>query len=103
MAKITSSKWDYILKNGGNLRAAIRSEDPYAVIRELRKCYDELLDQGKIDEYDYESWTDQLDETLDDMEYEDDEYEVLEMAEYELGEFWDLCDNIRVWVDTKDY
>lgn len=92
-------RWNYTLKCGKALRNAIHSGDSYETIEQLRRAYQELLDAGIIDEYDYESYTEDFDMYIgSDDEY--DEYDDIEESiDYELGEFYDLCDNLGVWVD----
>ena len=88
------AKWEYTLRCGKDLRDAIHAGDTFGVLDALHDCYDELYDEGFIDDYDYESWT----EELDDVD-PDDEDEV----DYQLNEFYDLCDNIRVWIPMTGY
>lgn len=87
--------WQYTLKQGPALRAAIQSEDFGETLHQIELCYDELLDAGLIDEWDHERWT----EDLSFYDVEDDDPEELEDSiNYELDNLFDLCDNIRVWV-----
>lgn len=86
--------WGYQLKSGIALRKAIHSEDPYAVIEQLRVCYEELLDAGLIDEYDFERYTEEFELYEDFSDYDD----ATDIVDYELTQFYDLCDNIDVWV-----
>lgn len=83
-------KWDYKLKTGSRLRKAIESEDLYDTLFALRLCYDELVDAGFISEDDYEYYTENFD-----MYDEED----VDSVDFELNEFYDLCDNLRVWVE----
>lgn len=89
------SSWRYQLKNGSALRRAIDSEDPYAVMEQLRVCYEELLDAGLIDEDDFERYTEDFELYGDFSDYDDD---ATDTVDFELDQFYDLCDNIDVWV-----
>lgn len=91
---IKSSKWNYTLKNGQALRRAIDNEDPVEIINQLRICYQELLDAGLIDDYDFESYTEDF-EVYGDFDDDDDPEDTVD---FELTQFYDLCDNIGVWV-----
>ena len=87
---IKSNRWNYTLKCGKALRDAIKAEDIPEIFNQLKRAYQELLAKGLIDEYDYEEYT-------EDFEFYSDE-EDEETVDYELGDFYDLCDNLGVWV-----
>lgn len=99
---VTSSAWVYTLKAGAKIRAAINAEDVAGILRGLIDGYDELFAQGYIDEYDHDSWTADVADLLDDVEsyrYPEDLLDEFEdEVDFQLDEFYDLCDNIRVWV-----
>jgi len=86
--------WRYRLKCGARLRRAIESGDHEAVIEGIKAAYKELLDNGLIDDYDYEDYTEDLDMYGDTDDYDD----LDEALDYELNDLYDLCDNIRVWI-----
>lgn len=86
------SRWEYTLKSGRKLRSSIKDGDPMKVLDMLRQSYKELLDAGIIDDSDYESY-------IEDFElYDADDEDIEESVDYELDNFFDLCDNLRVWV-----
>lgn len=86
------SRWEYTLKSGRKLRSSIKDGDPMKVLDMLRQSYKELLDVGIIDDSDYESY-------IEDFElYDADDEDIEESVDYELDNFFDLCDNLRVWV-----
>jgi len=97
------SKWAVTLNSGKALREAIDEEDVIKCFECLKACYQELHDKLP------ESFTDvDLDMALEDIDiqlsdfqdpedpdaYEDAEDEL----NYLLDDFYDLCDNLRVWV-----
>lgn len=89
---ITSGRWNYQLKHGSALRNAINSGDAEDVLDQLLKSYEELRDEGLIDEDDFERYTGDFEMyDVDDEDFEDD-------IDYELDDFYDLCDNIGVWI-----
>lgn len=91
---VTARQWNYQLKCWRDLQDAIDAEDYYGILDAIRGAYAELLDEGLIEEDDYESWTEDFDVyDLDDEDAED-------TVQYELDQFYDLCDNIGVWVAT---
>lgn len=75
------------------LRNAADKGDVVCVLKALISAYEELYDAGIIDRDDYEEYTEEID-IID----PDD----VESAEYQLQEFFDLCDNIGIFVPT-DY
>lgn len=81
-------KQRYILKNSAKLRRACRQGDLQGVIDALKASYEELYKQKLIDEDDFNNWVEELD-YIDETEDE---------INYQLDEFYDLCDNIGVWV-----
>lgn len=94
--KLTEKKWQYTLKSGSLLRDAIDEGDLQQVQSSLIDCYDELHNQDLIDDDDYESYVEDvrmLDASDEDAE---DEFD------YQLNEFYDLCDNLNVWVALSE-
>ena len=83
-------RWKYELKCGKRLRGAIRGGEPREVIEILNEAYEELLEHKVIDDDDYASYTADFDLYGDEL----DEFDV----DYELGEFYDLCDNLGIWI-----
>lgn len=91
-SKLTEKNWSYTIKSGAKLRRAIEDED-YEEIKDcLMDCYSELLNNKIIDEDDYESWTESVEMLDPDDEEAEDEFN------FELSVFYDLCDNLNVWV-----
>lgn len=89
---LKEARWSYTLKSGSALRLAIKDESPMGVINSLKKAYTELKDAGLIDEYDFDSY-------ISDLEiYEEDDDDIEESADFELDNFYDLCDYLRVWI-----
>lgn len=89
---LKEARWSYTLKSGSELRSAIEDEDPMGVIFALQNAYAELRDAGLIDEDDFDSYT-------GDFElYEEDDDDIEETADYELDNFYDLCDALKVWI-----
>ena len=86
-------KWNYELRCGRALRRAIEDEDLEKVLLTLRQAYRELLRAGYIDEDDYEEYTSNIDYQLEDTDNLDEDE-----VDYELSDFYDLCDNLRIWV-----
>ena len=93
--------WDYTLKNSLQLRQAIKEEDYIKILLTLKKCYNEILDyfisvgltelEDKDDEY--EEYTENIDFLLQDIDNVEDED-----IDYELSNFYDLCDNTNIWI-----
>lgn len=89
---LKEARWSYTLKSGSALRSAIKDGDPMDVIHSLQNAYAELRDAGLIDEDDFDSYT-------GDFElYEEDDDDIEESADYELDNFYDLCDALKVWI-----
>lgn len=91
---LNEGKWNLTLNNSSELRAAIDDEDYTEVINQIRLAYNQMLDEGIIDEDDYESWTEDFDLYGDFSDWDDPEGTV----NYELSNFYDACDNLNVWV-----
>lgn len=116
-------KWKYEIKNSTNLRKSIHGENYGDIIRELRKCYNEIINDyykivkninnsrvshlGDI-EYLYSDACDQLDyiegedilcddkdcESLEDFGF--DSFE--ELVDERLEEFYNMCDSYDLFV-----
>lgn len=92
MTTIAVGKWNYTLKSGAALRSAIGDGDAQMVVLHLITCYRELLDEEYIDADDYEQYVEEVRECIEDDEVDED------AVDYELHEFYDLCDALRVWI-----
>ena len=104
------SKWKYTLKRGKALREAVEGVDLIEVLDELYMCYEELFEADIIDQDDHDRYIDDLLETTENVEeileysddYEDDDYlddeDAQDEVDWQLTEFYDLCDNIGVWI-----
>ena len=94
------TNWKYTLSNGKALRSAIDEGDYYGIVEELKNAYREI--NGAFpDVYD----TDDLDRDIDDLgilleNLDDGDSDAEDEIDYALSEFYDLCDNIGVWVET---
>lgn len=91
------ARWRYTLKFGEALRNAIHDEDYEAVLDALVACFTELHKALPEDYDEYELENDLEDITIikENMEDGDD---VEDDINYELSDFYDLCDGLRVWV-----
>ena len=102
---LTEKKWDYNLKNGVALRNAIKIEDYGQIKNSLIAAYKEINEvmPEKFDEYDLEDKLEDL-EFLDiepDADIEISEDDVRENWDYELSDFYELCDNLNIWVSLE--
>lgn len=93
--------WKYTIKSGSNLRKAIDEGDPKKVLDEIQNCCLEVIEKSKdedlIDEFD------RLKNELNDEISMYDEDEIDEsVADYWLGELYDLCDNAKVFVGLQE-
>ena len=110
------AKWIYTCKGGKELRNLIDRagtwEMSIEILRHLTKCYDEIIEnypwEDEYDRLDFQEAREIL-EGDDDIIYEwmsggddvsvygfdDDE----DLVDERLREFYDLCDNYRIWVD----
>lgn len=92
---LKEGKWNYTLENGSALRSAIDDGDLLGVCAMLQCCYQELAEKGIIDDYDCQEACDDIDAIdLDDEDAEDE-------LDYYLSDFYDLCDNLRVWIPLR--
>ena len=89
---LRESRWSYTLQVGPALRGAIEEEDYDDVKAKLMDAYSELYNNDIIEEDDYVSWT----ADLSDVEPDEDE------LDYQLSEFYDLCDNLGVWIPLSE-
>ena len=94
---LTEANWNYTLKCGNALRQAIDDGDAEEVINQLWAGYKELLDAEIIDDMDYESYTDDL---IGSEYWEAEEWE--DNVDWALDNFYDLCDNTRVWIPLME-
>lgn len=100
------ANWKIKLANGKNLRRAIDSgDDMVNVLTALEDCWREIHKKmpDEYDEDDLENDLDEIENQIDNAENYDDygmsEYEVQEEIDYLLDQFYDFCDNARVWVN----
>jgi hypothetical protein len=95
---LTEAHWNYTLKCGTDLRKAIEDGNAEEVINQLWNGYKELLKADIIDDRDYESYTEDL---IDSEYWEKDELE--DNIDWALDNFYDLCDNARVWISLNEH
>lgn len=101
---ITAGRWNYQLKSGKALRQAIDSGNPYDVLSKLEDAYSEIADnmsqwfsgedlEDVIDDIDY------VRDTLDNYaDYDMDELDAEDEVDGLLDQFYDLCDDLRIWI-----
>lgn len=105
------ANWKYNLRfEGKALRELINKEDGQtvenviAIYKQIINCLEywkkRLLESDKEDwEYDIETMIEDLQCACPDIEDEDlDYYDEQENLNYYLRDFYDMCDNARVWI-----
>lgn len=89
---LKEKKWAVTLSSGKALRKAIHNEDYQGIIDGIVACYDEMFDNGIIDDYDHDAWIeDVLDIDITSPDVEED-------INYELNNLYDACDNLDCWI-----
>ena len=69
------------------------------IMYELERCCDVLTPDSKADWIWYNSFRDLKSEIHEEVEYMDDDFELCEdIVNAWLNEFYDLCDNAKVWL-----
>ena len=91
--ELTEKQWRYSLRVGQRLRSAIDEGDIMSVKNYLKDAYTELLDADIIDEDDYDIYVEEL-EYIDDTDKDE--------IDFQLSEFYDLCDNLDVWIPLNE-
>ena len=89
-------RWKYKLKNGVQLREAISNEDLEQTVKCLLFCYQELNE--KLDAEDREYRWDKIDDALVELQCFEFDEDAEENLNDHLADFYDLCDEIGVWV-----
>ena len=89
------AQWDYIITNGKQLRQAIDDGNIPATLKALQLCSEELL--NKLSDEDREWKGMDIEDAIStlDYTYTDD----IEEIDGYLAEFYDLCDELRAWVE----
>lgn len=95
--KLTEKKWDNTLSIGIELRNAIDNDDYVAVIDCLKEAYKEIheLKPDDFTEDELENELENIDMSVD----FDDEEEIEDSINYLLSDFYDLCDNLNIWIE----
>lgn len=90
------AKWDKTCKKFSAVREMIREADTIGIMKSLLNiCRDYSKDEEYDFAYDFETLGDEIeDELLDEDNVREDE----DIADYYLGEFYDLCDAARIWL-----
>lgn len=89
---LKEKKWAVTLSSGKALRKAIHNGDYQGIIDGIVACYDEMFDNGIIDDYDHDAWIeDVLDIDITSPDVEED-------INYELNNLYDACDNLDCWI-----
>lgn len=87
------AKWDYTITNGKELREAIDNEDVRATLKAILLCYKELY--GKLSDEDKDWKGMDIEDTIFNVENFDPDEDI----DGYLEEFYDLCDELRAWVE----
>lgn len=93
--------WKYTLKTGKVLREAIDNEDMEQVVKCLLSCCIEL--NKKLYGEDCITYGLELDDiyiVLNCYEPSEDEEENEEAIDEYLEQFYDICDDVRAWIET---
>ena len=100
-SKLTERAWKYVVsdKVSRKFRDAVRSDEPnYAeTLQAMKDVYTEIHDKRPdlLDDDDYEEYIEDLD--FIDPEY-DSEEDLEENINYELGNLYDFCDAVDVFI-----
>ena len=100
------ARWKYTLKTGKELREALQENDMEETLNILKKCWREIHKAlpEEYDEDDLNNDIDDIENQLDNLENYDDYDMTLEDVEdeinYLLDNFYDFCDNMRIWVEV---
>jgi hypothetical protein len=100
------AKWDKNCSRFGFVREMIDQDEESIdfckrILEELIKCCEDLVQDGDEEWIYHEAFIDLKSDISEYVETicEDDEYEWVESEiNYFLNEFYDLCDNARVWL-----
>lgn len=99
------NRWKHHIKNGKKLRKAINDDNKIQTLEALKECYKEInrIMVSVFDDDDLEDILSEIDNQLDNCEnYEDydmTEDDVQDEINYMLRNFYDFCDDWRIWVD----
>ena len=90
------ANWNYTCKKGKALRNAIDGENTVKVLKALISCYEEIRSMLTEDDSLYDSDIEvsiyDIQDRLNGGGTEEDDVDIL------LEEFYDLCDEVRIWV-----
>ena len=98
------SKWAVTIMSGKALRDAIYNDDTEKCYECLKDCYQELHDAlpDEFTDVDLDMRLADIEEQLEIFhnldDYDVDKEECEEEFNYLLDDFYDLCDDLRVWV-----
>ena len=90
------AKWVKTCKEFSDVRELIRKADSVGIMKSiLNICRKYSRDKEFDFAYDFETLGDEIEvELLDEEDVKEDE----DVADYYLGEFYDLCDAARIWL-----
>lgn len=88
------ARWKYSLNSGSALREAIDNEDAEQAVKCLLLCYKEL--QSKLTEKDKDYRGMEIEDAIFNLE----NFDIDEDVDDYLSDFYDLCDELRAWIET---
>lgn len=95
---LDEASWKYNIKSGVDLRKAIDESDPKKVLEMIMKCCSEVVENINDEDLSFE-FNRLKEEINDEMAWADiDE----DSADYWLNEFYDLCDNTKVFIALSE-
>ena len=103
---LTEKQWKHQLSNGMEIRQAIEDEDYHALRKALLAAYSEIHDMmpDEFDDKDYDDAMSEID-LLDTKPDEDADITAEDLEDnwnYELSDFYDLCDALDIWIPLNE-
>lgn len=99
------ANWIYICKTGKELRELINTDshdfDNADIMRKIADCYNEIGENYPSEDDDFQEQTDEYAAEIytDIDEAESFGYIDNETVNYHLENLYDLCDNLRIWIE----
>lgn len=92
------ARWKYTLNSGSALREAIDNEDMEQVVKCLLLCYKELYRNISAEDKEWRGYD--IEDTIEILTLYAIDPDDEDNINYYLEEFYDLCDELRAWVEV---
>ncbi len=107
LEKRSGERWEYTYNGFSRMRSLLHKYNNYNnvhldicrdILIELQECILTISSAILHDDEMYDSWVEEIDEDIESLDDEDAEDDAEETVNCRLDEFYEFCDDLRIWL-----